>query len=171
MNNNLEYKDGKLVLDDVGETVKDNNSIYYVFNSYRDVMPIYKYNLSNGSSEEVFAPYKDGVLTSGFDSINVTKDYIIACWDTSAHDTVDSKRCIYRFNKDGSNPVQLAMGYSPIVVGEYIYYIQLKLCWNGLWDTEDAGCICRMRLDGSGKVIVATFPQNLITRIYRCGIL
>lgn len=88
--------------------------------------------------------------------LTVTKNYIFCTVNKYiGSDGID--RFIYRMSKDGKKAKALAYGYSPVVVGKYIYYIGVKKSnINGMKSERSIG-IYRMDANGGHKKCVLKF--------------
>lgn len=88
--------------------------------------------------------------------LTVTKNYIFCTVNKYiGSDGID--RFIYRMSKDGKKTKALAYGYSPVVVGKYVYYIGVKKSnINGMKSERSTG-IYRMDANGGHKKCVLKF--------------
>lgn len=91
--------------------------------------------------------------------LTVTKNYIFCTVNKYiGSDGID--RFVYRMSKNGKNARALAYGYSPVVVGKYIYYIGVrKSNINGMKDERSTG-IYRMDANGGHKKCVLKFNSK-----------
>lgn len=88
--------------------------------------------------------------------LTVTKNYIF-CTVNKYIGSDGIARFIYRMSKDGKKAKALAYGYSPVVVGKYIYYIGVKKSnINGMKSERSIG-IYRMDANGGHKKCVLKF--------------
>lgn len=97
--------------------------------------------------------------------------YNIYCTVNNNYGTDGSDRFIYKMSKDGSKVKKLASGYSPVVIGKYVYYIAVKkqLFSDGVYrETESIG-IYRMDSNGGQKKCIRKFDSKFGTNRIMAG--
>lgn len=137
---------------EAGVACQKGRYLYYAFEMRGLRMGIMRYDTKTGKTKKLCKYQSGKEQTNGFYHLNVTNKYIIAEWD-KAYGTDHSNTYIYRFKRsNGKSAKKLATGRNPIVIGEYIYYVECRQYSDSFWKyTMDTGYICRMKLSGKGK--------------------
>ncbi len=130
--------------------------IYYIAPS----KPIMRYDTKKGKTKKIYSckaydPYiKKKNYTNGFSNIAVKGNYIYVSW-TKGYGTSGgeiTRVYIYKISKDGKKAKKLGMGASPVIVGERIYYDELKKTYEyGEYYYESTGNKMSMDLNGKNK--------------------
>lgn len=131
-----------------GEAYNTGKYIYYAYEMSGVRMGIMRLNTKTMKKKQIVSYKLNGNSTNGFYSLSEKGNYIYATWD-QYYGTSGCKNYIYRFSKNGKYKKKLAMGSCPVIVGNYIYYIQEKKSSYGR--TMPTGNIYRMKLNGTKK--------------------
>lgn len=105
---------------------------------------IYQYNTSTKKTKKVTGKFKCRELSVKGNYIYMTVDKY------TGSDNADMY--IYRVKNNGSGLKKLAKGRTPVIIGNYIYYIGLKKEKGDRYDKTSG--IYRMKLDGSGRKLL-----------------
>lgn len=119
-----------------------------------------RYDTKTGKTKTVYSckaydSYtKKKELTNGFSNPTVQGKYIYVQW-TKGHGTSGSivdKSYIYRISKDGKKAKKLSLGANPVLVGNRIYYDEVKkVNVYGDWWYQKTGKKMSMKLNGEDK--------------------
>ena len=139
-----------------GYAAVSGNYIYYENNGV-----LYKYNRTSKK--------RTTIGKGGFDDVSVKDGYI---YYVKADNYIDADSYTYfevhRMKNNGKNEKMLAYGRSPLIIGNWIYYIETELVdsQEGPW-TKDTGYISKMKLNGSSKKRVKYIGR--MEKLYKYG--
>lgn len=143
-----------------GEACKDGKYIYYAYEMGGLRMGIMRYDTELKSKKEICSYKVKGEGSNGFYHLSVKGKYIYAEWD-KAYGTDGSNGYIYRINKNNGNKKKITEGYSPVIKGNYIYYIKkVKVDSEHYSPSKE---IYRIKLDGTGKKKVANTKVKFVS--------
>ena len=139
-----------------GYATVSGNNIYYTSNGV-----LYKYNKTSKK--------RTTIGKGTFDDISVKDNYIYYVKPANYIDA-DSYTYfeIYRMKTNGKNEKMLAYGRSPLIIGNWIYYIETKLYTDEEGtSTESTGYISKMKLNGNSKKHVKYIGK--MEKLYKYG--
>lgn len=148
-----------------GAACKDGNYIYYAYEMGGIRMGIMRLNPKTGAKKEIYSYKYKGKGSNGFYDLTVKGDYVYATWD-QGYGSSPYNPYIYKIRKDGKGSKKLAVGNCPVVIGNYVYYVEYQKTQEEWW--KKTGYISRMKLDGSGKKKVL-YVGNQLDRLYTDG--
>lgn len=124
--------------------VRSGKNVYYAIGN-DGAGYLYRYNISGKKTLIVKKPCKQ---------ISIKGSYLYFTVD-SYTGTDGQNQYVYRVKTNGNGLKKLASGYSPVQIGNYIYYLATEKGknyggWGSLCDQKIKG-IYRMKLNGSGK--------------------
>ncbi len=149
-----------------GAAATKGQYIYYAYEMKGIRMGIIRYDTKTNKQKTLVSYMYKGNATNGFYNINVTNKYIVANWNRKVGSDA-TYNMIYRFNrKNGKGAKKLAVGRNPVVIGNYVYYVEGKISKNGR-ETYDTGYICRVELDGKHKKRLCK-TKGYVERTFKC---
>jgi len=114
----LKSVDGKIVIENPGSAVSDGKYIYYAYQGDGKRMDIIKLDLKTLKSKSIAK--KTG---NSYTNLSIKGNYIYAALDkANGYGVGNEEPYIYRISKDGKHKEKLAVGESPVIAGNKIYY-------------------------------------------------
>ena len=130
---------------------KQGDYIYYCTNK-----GIERLNIKTGNHGLFISDKYKGQDTNGFRDLNIKDNYIYCTYDLQLG-TTDNIIYVYKIGKNGDKK-KLDSGHSPLVVGNWIYYVKSKFITEFNFTYQEDIGIYKMKLDGSSKTKVSNYP-------------
>ena len=164
--------DGKIAVVNPGSAVTDGEYIYYAYQGDGMRMDIIKLNPKTLKSKSIAK--KTG---NGYTNLSIKGNYIYAVLDkVFGYGVGNEEPYIYRISKDGKTKKKLAVGKSPIIIDNKIYYFsgaitKVKEGTMTYNDFKSDGYISSMDLDGKNKkqLIKVSAEYSGWMRLYKSG--
>ena len=171
----LKSVDGKIVIENPGSAVSDGKYIYYAYQGDGKRMDIIKLDLKTLKSKSIAK--KTG---NSYTNLSIKGNYIYAALDkANGYGVGNEEPYIYRISKDGKHKEKLAVGESPVIAGNKIYYYSGEIVKfeneleknTGLNDFKSNGYISSMDLDGKNKkqVVKINSKSNKWRKLFKSG--
>lgn len=167
--------DGKLVLENPGSAVSDGKYIYYSYQGDGKRMDIIKLDPKTLKKKSIAKH-----IGNGFTNLSIRGNYIYSVWDkANGYGVGNEEPYIYRVSKDGKKKETLAVGESPVISGNKIYFYSGKIVKfkneleeeSDLNDFESDGYISSMDLDGKKvkKIAKISTKSNKWRKLFKSG--
>lgn len=130
---------------------KQGNYIYYCTQK-----GIERFNIKTRRHNLFISDKYKGKDTNGFRDLNIKGNYIYCSYDLQLGSS-DNRVYVYRIRKNGKK-IKLDSGHSPLVIGNWIYYIKSKFITESDFTYQQDIGIYKMKLDGSSKTKVSNYP-------------
>lgn len=169
----LKSVDNKVILENPGSVVSDGKYIYYAYQGDGKRMDIIKLDLKTLKSKSIAKK-----VGNSYSNLSIKGNYIYAVLDkANGYGVGNEEPYIYRISKDGKHKKKLAVGESPVIVGNKIYYYSGEIVKfenelekdTGLNDFKSDGYISSMDLDGSNKkkIVEISSKMNKWRKLYK----